>query len=102
MPPDALHSNMTGISNADNEKSLLTPLMVGLKNRPPRHEFYAHQALIDEFCHHLCGELRKYWKVFDGETVGVVCTVLLPRRLRLSHVNTCGGYGAHEGCFRWF
>ena len=45
--------------------------MVGLKNTDsPRHELYVHQALIDEFCHPLCEELRKYWKVFDGETVG--------------------------------
>ena len=36
----------------------------------PRHEFYVHQALVDELCHPLCDELREYWKNFDGETVG--------------------------------
>ena len=35
-----------------------------------RREFHVHQALIDELCHPLCDELREYWKVFDGETVG--------------------------------
>ena len=45
--------------------------MIGLENTDsPRHEFCVHQVLIDELCHPLCDELRKYWKVFDGETVG--------------------------------
>ena len=61
---------MTGIGNADSENSLLTPQMVGLKSTDsPHHELCVHQALIDKFCHPLCKELRKYWKVFDGETV---------------------------------
>ena len=51
--------------------SLSAPEMVGLENTDfPRHEFYVHQALIDELCRPLCDELRGYWKVFDGETVG--------------------------------
>ena len=36
----------------------------------PRHEYYVHQALVDNLCHPLCDELREYWRVFDGETVG--------------------------------
>ena len=45
--------------------------MVGLENTDfPRHDFYVHQALVDELCRPLCDELCEYWKVFDGETVG--------------------------------
>ena len=54
-----------------NEKSLLTSKLVELKNTDsPHHEFHVHQLLIDELCHPLCDELREYWKMFDGETVG--------------------------------
>ena len=45
--------------------------MVVLKNTDsPRHEFYVHQALVNELCHPLCDELQEYWVGFDGETVG--------------------------------